>query len=313
MDFLNSFFSNIKDKLTNPFFGTLIMVILIHHWELWYTIFNFDDGYELSNKTVIINNYVANHLTTAIFITDIIKAALIMILGYLVIIGTRCITMWIEFFLMPFVTGKIVNKNVVRKEEFDDVVKEREQYFDQYEEQRIRVREFSKTIDEQTTQIKEKDKNYVAQSNTVNKLQRELELFSLQIDGANTKYEELIKSNSDLSNLYHDVNSKNENNLKRLEQYDSLFFSDESKLFYDSIYKLPVPVIKKIRELDKEKLIEVFNNFGNYIDYGRPVNQSEIDLIIDKDLAYIENETLKFTPIGRILWQFRNTYNNKSK
>lgn len=50
MDAINSFFSNIKDKLTNPFFGTLIIVLIFQHWELWFAVFNFDEDCTLTDR-----------------------------------------------------------------------------------------------------------------------------------------------------------------------------------------------------------------------------------------------------------------------
>lgn len=167
MEIINSFFSNIKDKLTNPFFGTLILVLILHHWELWYAPFNFEDSYSLNEKIKFIEEYISNNLTFISFLWDIGQAILYMFLGYFIIVATRSLVLWVEFGFMPTITGKIVNKNVVRKIEYDDAVKEREEYFDQYEEQRENVRRFSRTIDEQTDQIKKKDKSILEQSNKI--------------------------------------------------------------------------------------------------------------------------------------------------
>lgn len=149
MEVINSFFNNIKDKLTNPFFGTLILVLIIHHWELFFGVFNFDKTYTLDNKLEFVKDYITNNITLFSIIWDIVHALIYMLLGYLMIVFTRSQVLWVEYWLMPLITGKIISKSVVRKSDYDDVVKEREQYFDQYEEQRNNVRKFSKAIDEQ--------------------------------------------------------------------------------------------------------------------------------------------------------------------
>ncbi len=135
MEVINSFFSNIKDKFTNPFFGTLIIVLIIHHWELWYAILNFDDGFNLNQKIEFIEKYISENLTFQSFLWDIAQAFIYMFIGYLIVVFTRSMVLWVEFGLMPLITGKVVNKNVVRRSEYEEVVKEREEYFDQYEEQ----------------------------------------------------------------------------------------------------------------------------------------------------------------------------------
>lgn len=50
MKIFESFVDNIKQKTTNPFFGTLILVWLVRNWELIYTLFNFDKDWLLSDK-----------------------------------------------------------------------------------------------------------------------------------------------------------------------------------------------------------------------------------------------------------------------
>ena len=57
MDITSSFFDNIKDKTTNPFFGTLIFVWLVRNWDLVYTVFNFDSDCNLEDKKEFIRKY----------------------------------------------------------------------------------------------------------------------------------------------------------------------------------------------------------------------------------------------------------------
>ncbi len=46
VDMLDKIWDGIKDnvlqKTTNPFFGTLIAIWLVHNWQFIYTIFNFE-------------------------------------------------------------------------------------------------------------------------------------------------------------------------------------------------------------------------------------------------------------------------------
>ena len=57
MRIIESFVDNIKQKTTNPFFGTLILVWLVRNWELVYTLFNFDNDCTLSDKKQFIRDY----------------------------------------------------------------------------------------------------------------------------------------------------------------------------------------------------------------------------------------------------------------
>src|SRR5690554_8145893 len=72
-----------------------------------------------------------------------------MIIGYLVILLTRSISIFVEYSVMPWLTKKIINKNTVLKTDYDKVVSERDDYFEKYESERKRVREFSADYEQQ--------------------------------------------------------------------------------------------------------------------------------------------------------------------
>jgi hypothetical protein len=307
MEVINSFFSNIKDKLTNPFFGTLIIVLLIHHWQLWYAIFNFDKDCTLNDKISFITNYSRIKLTFWKVAKDIAHAIFLMLLGYFIIIGTRSLVLWIEFGLMPTITGRIVNKNVVRKIEYDDVVKEREQYFDQYEEQRKNVRIFSKTIDEQTEEIKQKNEDLFKQSNEINNYLKKVELTKANLEiiqSKNRTQEEEIKRSNDIhSQLQKDYDVK----IKQVEIFDNLF-NQENKSFYSSADKFPPTILNKVRELKKDGKWETFLSVGRFFSSGGSMGGEVLSEMIEKEIAFERGSRQDFTPIGTIIWRYRDVF-----
>ena len=308
MEVINSFFTNIKDKLTNPFFGTLIIVLLIHHWQLWYAVFNFDQDCTLNDKISFIKNYSIVNLTFWKITYDIAQAIFLMLLGYLIIIGTRSLVLWIEFGLMPSITGRIVNKDVVRRTEYNDVVKEREQYFDQYEEQRKNVRIFSKTIDEQTEQIKQKDKDLFKQSNTIGDSIRELDLAKksleqLQLENS-TQQSQIKKLNILLDQSKEDIINKT----KQLNIYAEIFFSAESQLFYSSFEKFPPEIIKKVEELKSQDKWQTFLAVGNFLANGGSIGGTALTEMVEKNITLEIGNHEEFTPLGKIIWFYRNIF-----
>jgi hypothetical protein len=258
MEIINSFFGNIKDKLTNPYFGTLILVLLFNHWELIYVIFNFDNGLILENKLTFIENYITENLTFLSVFFDALWALVFMLSGYLIIVLTRSIVLWVEFWLMPFITGKIINKNVVRRNEYDKVVKEREDYFDRYEVQRENVRTFSKTIDEQTEQIKQKHKdllkNYKTISETVEELDMTKDRLHRSVKNAEDKTQKLEFSDNTIAELKRN----NEYTTDKLKRFEHLFFDKKNQSFYSSIEKFPLEVSEKLNELKKDNRLNAF-------------------------------------------------------
>ena len=56
-DSLNSILDNIKERTTNPFLGTLIVVWVVHNWKLVYSLFYFDSKLTLDERLVCIEEY----------------------------------------------------------------------------------------------------------------------------------------------------------------------------------------------------------------------------------------------------------------
>lgn len=308
MEVVNSFFSNIKDKLTNPYFGTLVIVLIIHHWELIFGIFNFDEGFTLDKKLEFVKNYILNNITWKSFLWDALQALIYMFIGYLIVVLTRSIVLFIEFTLMPFVTRKIVNKNVVRKTEYDEIVKEREEYFDQYEEQRNFVRNFSKTIDEQTEQIKQKDKNLLIQTNTISETITTLDSTKDKLESSKN---EINKKNLQIDNLKSSIESlekENGNYLEKVKGYEHLYFNEKSAKFYSSIDKFPLEILNKVEELKKDAVWNDFLKLGQFFEEGGSIGGLLFDEMIKRGLAFERERRKDLTPIGKIIYRYNKVF-----
>lgn len=313
MEVINSFFSNIKDKLTNPFFGTLILVLLIHHWELIYGIFNFDSDFTLTGKLSFIQNYINKNLTLGMLFYDLLYASGAMILGYLIIVGTRSIVLALEYRIMPFLTGKIVSKNVVVKSLYDEAAKEREEYFDQYEEQRKNVRDFSKTIDEQTEQIKEKNQDYLEQSKSLDKSVKDLETLNkrfMDLDKKSNQDQDELKK---IKSGFDALTDQYQESLDRISNYKSLFFGDINKGYYTRIEKFSPRILSKVNELKSENLWEDFTELEQYAKRGGKLNKKIIDKMAEKGIIDAKMKHHDWTPIGEILLEYKSVFDESKE
>lgn len=233
-----------------------------------------------------------------------------MFFGYLIIVGTRSLVMWVEFGLMPMITGKIVNKNVVRKSEYDDVVKEREEYFDQYEEQRKNVRLLSKTIDDQTEQLKQKDKNLLEQSITISKTIKELDVTKRKLDTLDTSYQKKTHEIELLTETLNELKSENKVKIKQIENYSNIFFHPISKSFFTSPDKFPPLITAKVAELKKNNKWNTFLSVGNFFENGGSIGGNVLTEMIEKEIAFERGSREDLTAIGKIIWKYRNVFEN---
>lgn len=295
-------------EIINPFFGTLIVILLIHHWPLWFGVFNFDDYSNLDNKLLFVQDYIVKNITWESFIIDTLQAIVFMLVGYLIIVFTRSVVLWVEFWLMPFITGKIVNKNVVIKSEYDNVVIERDQYFDQYEKQRKNVREFSKTIDEQNDQIKHKDAVLLDQSQKISDASSTMSKNNDLIEEQRKEIKSYIQHVNNLEKSNKNFKTDNLFNLDMIQKYSELFFEEKNRKHYSSPDKFPISILDKVEELKKANKWKIFLMVGHFFDHGGSISSERVTEMVKLGLAFNRGSREDFTPMGKIIYQYHEVF-----
>lgn len=303
MEIINSFFSNIKEKMTNPFFGTLILVLIFHHWELIYTLFNFNEDLTLDIKLTFIKTYISDNITFDNFLWDAFWALIFMFSGYFIIVLTRGIVLWMEYWLMPFITEKIINKKVVLKDTYDSVVKQRDNYYSQFEEIKITNRDFSTEIDRQKTQI-------IQQTNTISAKDEELNSKKIKLE--KSLQNEDRKSN-ELSSVHRELYNKEEE-LKyktyELDKFMSLFFDKKNQCFYSSLEKFPPEVINKFNNLKDENKLKTFIDSANHYETEDTLSYIIENELVKRDLLFKKGPHKDLTPVGKIIYHYRKIFLN---
>lgn len=305
MDFLNSFFQNIKDKLTSPFFGTLSFVLLVHHWEFWYTIFNFDDQTLLSQRLAELDRIASIEFTFAELRKDLFWALGIMVLGYFIVVATRSFSLLIDFRAMPWITGQIISKSVVERRVHEDVLKERDEYSEKYEEQRQFVRKYSMDYDFQAEQVQEKNMQISDLNNKITNLNSQTSAINTSLSTLNIELEDVNKrlrtKEKDLLSLNAQLGEKEtkEETLETvLDQYYELFFSPENHNFYDSKDKFPPTIRLLVEKLKIEGRWKSFRSVAIFERYGGSTSTDNY-VVLEPEL--IIPNTRIFTAAGKIL------------
>ncbi len=135
-DIFLSFKENIKQKTTNPFFGTLILVWIIHNWEFIYTFFNFESTSNLKNRI----DYLNNHLSTIPFVKNLFICIgitfVVLIFSFLFINLSRLIINIFEKKITPWVYKVTDKSSIVLKVDYELLQTERNQLFKKVEEEK---------------------------------------------------------------------------------------------------------------------------------------------------------------------------------
>lgn len=136
-DTLNSILDNIKERTTNPFLGTLIVVWLVKNWTLVYSLFYFDSSLKLQDRLDYISAYFAKHsfLINMVFVTLITLGVLV--LTYFLLGVSRYLTETYERRLVPKISEWTDKTSIVLKADYIKIQEVVKQLEIRLEEERI--------------------------------------------------------------------------------------------------------------------------------------------------------------------------------
>jgi hypothetical protein len=128
-DTLNSILDNIKERTTNPFLGTLIVVWLVKNWTLVYSLFYFDGSLKLEGRLKYLSNYFANHSFILNMVYVILITLGVLVVTYILLGLSRFLTETYERRLVPQISKWTDKSSVVLKVDYlnlQEVVKQLE-------------------------------------------------------------------------------------------------------------------------------------------------------------------------------------------
>lgn len=107
---------NIKDRITNPFLGTFVVVWIAHNWQVVYSFFYFDNSWKLESKI----KYFKDYWIDKSFFWNLMYVAAttlgILIITYLFLAIARYLAKIFENIIIPFINkiskGKIVTGEI---------------------------------------------------------------------------------------------------------------------------------------------------------------------------------------------------------
>jgi hypothetical protein len=134
-DTWDSLKDNIKERISNPFLGTFVLVWVIHNWQIVYAFFFFDKDYQLKSKIEYFNNYWSSRN----FISNLFYVAFITIIvlsiTYLFLAISRYLANNFENRLIPFVS-KMSKGNIYTEEQYLRIEERNKRLGERIEEER---------------------------------------------------------------------------------------------------------------------------------------------------------------------------------
>ncbi len=209
-DLLISFKDNFKEKTSNPFFGTLILVWFTKNWNLFYSISNFDPNMSLDKK----RDFILKHFELRPFIETLVSCAfeslVILIASYFLINLSRLIINFYEKRVTPYVYKWTDETSIVLKSVYELSENERKRLEKRIEEERDARLKLQEEIDRLEKRLGE----LLIQKNEIK-------------DNVNAKSisDDKSKENSKLNLLFNKL--KKEERIQEFETIASRILNDE--------------------------------------------------------------------------------------
>ncbi|MCT2562090.1 hypothetical protein [Chryseobacterium herbae] len=304
MDFtpITDFFTNIKEKVSNPFFGTLILVSIARNWLLVYSVFNFDEKTTLNNKIKFITEYLSGQNIIIEALINIGITLSIILIGYLLVISVRTLSTFIEFKIMPWITQKVISDKVVFKEEYDNIKDDRDQYSERYEIQRQKVRELSSDFDtisenykmqghlvvQQTTKINELETFANEFDNELSQKKQEINTLKLEMHQLQNMHDHALGIKQQLLDSLHNTteNQKKDIEITNLELSEyrrkEVNLNSKIKRYESQLDRLSSPTPKIINFANGDSYLEFFDaeNKITYFDLNNH-SHTDVELVLD--------------------------------
>jgi hypothetical protein len=152
-DFATSFRDNVRERTSNPFFGTFIIVWTFRHWKLVYALLTVEWSYPLDNRITIIEDYFKDQtFVSSIFWTTVWTFG-ILISSYTLLNISRLIINFYEKMITPKMYQWTDKSDVVLKIDYLKLIDENQRLKDRLENEREQKIKIQKERDELETRL----------------------------------------------------------------------------------------------------------------------------------------------------------------
>lgn len=214
-DIFFSFRENLRQKTTNPFFGTLIIVWIIHNWKLLFTFFNFEKDETLDGKLMFLSKYFDAKPFLLNLGSCIMTTFAVLIITYLLLDLSRLIVNLFDKKITPWVYKITDKSSIVLKSTYQILEKERDNLSQKLENER----EKKLSLQNEVSILEERIKELNAKEDKKNPIEQ----FLNEPDTEKSKIELLINDidHKDLSvpfdNIINKVNNEDYINFDTFE------------------------------------------------------------------------------------------------
>lgn len=305
LDSVNSFIDNLKTKVSNPFFGTLIAIWIIRNWNLVYGLFIFDKDCTMNDKFEFVRNHFNNKNIYNELWINISTTFVLILLGYILLIISRFLANLVEHRITPNVNRVAASKLVANKDvlteienqllkKTNDLINERKLVNElelQLVDVRGRIEVATNEKNSAISKLAEQTKQNRESKSTIEFLERNNEIISQNLKESRTLGSEIRK----IAKKCDTLNSENNISFNHIDCYLTLWNNNLVQEFAKMVSEFDSGS-KKIKEIDTNK------NLLKILDENKMTSSS---FNMEE-----KSTTIKYTELGE---EFAKTFYNLKK
>lgn len=150
LKFMESSLDAFKDKLKNPFLGTLLLVWIVRNREFLFNLF-FNENYNSEKRLVLLTQHFSGWTVVLNFLLTLCFSLLLLALIYLALNVSRFVVHFSETYLKPKILEIFDTNSIVSREEYGRVEAQRDYFEKRYSEERTEKLKLQKELDNHLT------------------------------------------------------------------------------------------------------------------------------------------------------------------
>jgi len=121
-DIFDSFKDNLKERTTNPFLGTFVIVWVVKNWRVVYSLFYFDKEFKLQQRLDYIASYFNGHSFVGNLFTTALYTLLVLLITYNLLTISRLLVNLYDKIVTPMIYRITDKSSVVLKSDYNDLI-----------------------------------------------------------------------------------------------------------------------------------------------------------------------------------------------
>lgn len=313
-EYFTSFFDSMKTRIRNPFLGTLTIVWAIRNWKVIYALFNFDDGYTLTNKINFIQNYFNQKSFFWEVTLNLIITLIVLLSTYVLLALSKSIVEFYYKVIEKYIIQLIDKKSIIDKNQYLMLFNQTESYLEANEKKDRKILNIESINSENQKIIEITRKENKDLFETIKRYSDENEIYKENILNLNSQKDLIIKDNiktntelNEIKHKYIDLNYQLKFYIDNIDSHKNTDILQNINVdLINSIENFKIENSNKSKKMSIQDIFhDIYNNFSKddikqFLDFKNNRVKRRSDFNIKSYVKMLVNDIIIEDMTGKI-------------